>query len=127
MASEKARVVGYEASGVLEAGRFVKLDGSGQLVYAAAGEQAIGVLEQDAEWAGHVVGVTISGPALVQTAAALTAGARIASDVNGRAVAASTASHFVLGQLVKGSRAPASSKYDRVEIIVADTKIALPA
>lgn len=126
MASEKARVVGYEASGVLESGRFVKLS-SGQLVYAAAGEQAIGVLEQDAEWAGHVVGVTVSGPALVQAAAALTAGARIASDVNGRAVAASTASHFVLGQLVKGSRAVVSSKYDRVEMIVADTKIALPA
>lgn len=124
---DKAVIVGFEASGALESGRFVKLDGSSQLVYTGAGEQALGVLDEDASRQGQVVGVTVSGPCKVQAAAALAKGARVASDANGRAVAASTASHFVLGQLAEASRAAVSGKYDRPACVVADTKIALPA
>jgi hypothetical protein len=127
MASERASVVGYEASGALEAGRWVKLDGSAQLVYAGAGEQAIGVLEEDATRAGQVVGVVVAGEVKVQVAAALAAGVRVASDANGRSVAAVTASHFALGQLAAAGRAPVSSKYDRALVVVADVKMALPA
>lgn len=127
MSQQNAVIIGYEASGALEADRWVKFDGNKRLVYAGAGEQAIGVLNEDASRLGQVVGVTVAGPARVQAAVALDAGARVASDANGRAVAASTASHFVLGQLRRASRAAVSSNFDRVDVTVADTKIALPA
>lgn len=113
------------AAAALEGGRFVKLDGAGKLVYCGAGELALGVLDDDVEL-GRSGDVILDGVGRVQCAAALARGALIASDANGRAVAA-TASAYVLGRLFGPARAPVSSTYDRAEVIINGVPHQIPA
>ncbi len=95
-------------------GTFVKLDSNGNVVPAGAGEAAIGVALEDYNptggsapyvWPNRTgVAVRLIGTALVEAGAALTAGARVASDANGKAKGAGTG-EAVLGVALKGAAA----------------------
>ncbi|SCM71512.1 hypothetical protein KL86PLE_100245 [uncultured Pleomorphomonas sp.] len=63
---------------------FVKLDANAQVVVAGAGEDAIGVL-QNKPAAGQAATVRVGGLSKVVAGAAITAGARVASDASGKA------------------------------------------
>lgn len=105
----------FIASVALEGGRLVKLSG-GQLVYCGAGEQPLGVLETTAA-AGESADVLMAGFGKIQVAAALAVNTQLASDANGRAVAA-VAGNYVVGRLYSAGKAPVSSTYDRADVIV---------
>lgn len=66
---------------------FVKDDGNGGIVLCGAGEAALGIL-QNAPNSGEVADVAVLGISKVVCSAALSAGAAIASDLNGKAKAA---------------------------------------
>lgn len=124
MTAPKKQVVrGFIANVALEGGRYVKLS-SGKLVYCGAGEQPLGVLHDDVP-AGKTGDVILEGTGKVQCAAALAAGATIASDANGRAVAA-TAGDYVAGKLYGPSKAPVSSTYDRADVLIPATPYQIP-
>jgi len=95
-------------------GTFVKLDSNGNVVPAGAGEAAIGVALEDYNptggsapyvWPNRTgVAVRLIGTALVEAGAALTPGARVASDANGRAKVAGMG-EAVLGVALRGAAA----------------------
>lgn len=95
-------------------GTFVKLDSNGNVVPAGAGEAAIGVALEDYNptggsapyvWPNRTgVAVRLIGTALVEAGAALTPGARVASDANGKAKVAGMG-EAVLGVALKGAAA----------------------
>lgn len=68
---------------------FVKLNASGQVViYATAGEAAIGVLMNEPAASGRAAEVALPGSVVpVQAGGSFTAGDRITGDANGKAVA----------------------------------------
>lgn len=63
---------------------FVKLDTNGEVVLSGAGEDAIGVL-QNKPADGQAATVRVGGLSKVVAGAAITAGARVASDASGKA------------------------------------------
>lgn len=95
-------------------GTFVKLDSNGNVVPAGAGEAAIGVALEDYNptggsapyvWPNRTgVAVRLIGTALVEAGAALTPGARVASDANGKAKVAGMG-EAVLGVALRGAAA----------------------
>ncbi len=95
-------------------GTFVKLDSNGNVVPAGLGEAAIGVALEDYNptgggapyvWPNRTgVAVRLIGTALVEAGAALTPGARVASDANGKAKVAG-AGEAVLGVALRGAAA----------------------
>ena len=95
-------------------GTFVKLDSNGNVVPAGEGEAAIGVALEDYSptggsapyvWPNRTgVAVRLIGTALVEAGEPLTPGARVASDVNGKAKVAGTG-EAVLGVALKGAAA----------------------
>lgn len=99
---------------VILKGTFVKLDSNGNVVPAGAGEAAIGVALEDYNptggsapyvWPNRTgVAVRLIGTALVEAGAALTPGAEVASDADGKAKAADTG-EAVLGVALKGAAA----------------------
>ncbi len=74
-----------EAAAALSAGLFVGMDGD----ICGANAKALGVEELDAAL-GDQATVIFSGIALVTSGAAITQGAKVASDANGKAVVFST-------------------------------------
>lgn len=66
---------------------FVKVNSSGQAVSAAAGEAAIGVLQNEPT-SGQTATVQVAGIAKVKAGGNVTAGARVAADADGKAVTA---------------------------------------
>ncbi len=70
--------------------RFVKVDANGKAALAAAGENAIGVL-QDKPVAGQTATVRLYGISKVMAGAAIAKGAAVASDANGKAKTAVSA------------------------------------
>ena len=66
---------------------FVKINSSGAAVLAGAGEAAIGVLQNDPT-SGQTAAVQVSGVAKVKAGASITAGAQVAVNADGEAVAA---------------------------------------
>ncbi|BDX35547.1 Burkholderia phage BcepMu gp35-like protein [Thermus phage MN1] len=95
-------------------GTFVKLDTDGRVVPAGLGERAIGVALEDYNptggsapyvWPNRTgVAVRLIGTALVEAGAALTPGAQVASDANGKAKPAATG-EAVLGVALRGAAA----------------------
>lgn len=122
---DKQIIRSYIASAALEGGRFVKLNGSQELAYCGAGEAALGVLESNAE-AGKSADVVLAGPVKIQGAAAILPGAQLASDANGRAVAATVGAH-VLAKAFGAGKAVATSTYDRLDAIFAPTQVKMTA
>ncbi len=74
-----------KAAANLEKQRFIGFDGN----YCAANAKALGVCDVEIE-AGQYAPVSLFGILLVQTAGAITAGNKVASDVTGSAVAFTT-------------------------------------
>ena len=75
--------------------RFVKVTGNKQVNLCVAGDNAIGVLQNKPNTA-QAAAVTFAGSSKVVAGAAIAAGALIASDINGAAVAAS-AGNYIIG------------------------------
>jgi hypothetical protein len=73
---------------------FVKLNSSGKAVTCGDGERGIGVL-QDKPTADKAASVATGGISRVTCSAAITNGAAVTSDTNGKAVAATTGKHIM--------------------------------
>jgi len=98
MAYELVKLKSIKATGSLAASQFcfVKIDTNGQLALPGAGAYAIGVL-QDKPAANDPGAVCFPGDITkVQCGGTITAGQEVATDVNGKAVAA-VSGNFVLG------------------------------
>jgi hypothetical protein len=82
-----------EASADLSANRyqFVTVNSSGQVAVAAAGDPAIGVLQNKPAAAGRSATVRVLGVSKVKAGAALTKGDQVASNASGKAVTATKA------------------------------------
>jgi Uncharacterized conserved protein (DUF2190) len=103
---------GYDAGGAITKKRFVKLSGEQQVVQCAvAGELAIGVSLFSVSAAeilkGKGASVLEMGRAIVEAGAAISVGAKVATDNQGRAVT-SAAGNTVLGVCEKGAGAAGS-------------------
>lgn len=89
--------------------KFVKLNSSGQIVLAGAGDPAIGILwDKPVSGAVGMVRPLDGRKALVKASGALTKGVVIASDLNARAKAAvtgATTSSYALGILIESAAA----------------------
>lgn len=82
--------------------RFVELSSTGQVsVCNAAGELAIGVLQNDPDAAGRAAEVAIFGQTKVILGATVAANAKVTTDNQGRAVTVASTNH-VLGICVDG-------------------------
>ena len=98
MAYEILKLKSIKATASLAASQFcfVKIDTSGQIALPAAGGYAVGVL-QDKPAAGDPGAVCYPGDITkVLCGGTITAGQDVATDVNGKAVAAATG-NFILG------------------------------
>lgn len=82
-----------EASADLSTHRYklVAVNGSGQVALAGAGDMAIGVLQNKPSAQGRSATVRVSGVSKVVAGAAVSAGAQVTSDANGKAVTATAA------------------------------------
>lgn len=100
---ESAIMVTLPANGDLASQqfKFVKLNSSGRLVANGLGEAAVGVLQDDPRAAGRAGAVAIGGIVKVKAEGTIAAGADVASDADGGAVAATTG-QIVLGTAVTG-------------------------
>lgn len=67
---------------------FVKVTGVGQAGLAGAGEAAAGVLQNKPQGTGHAATVGYSGVSNVLTGGAVTAGANVEADADGKGIAA---------------------------------------
>lgn len=96
----------YTAGAAIITNVFVKLDSNGDIVTCGAGEQAIGVsMEAIASGKGGAIALLNAGNSVqVASGAAVTAGAKVASDAAGKAVDTTTAD-IELGQAAEGSAA----------------------
>jgi hypothetical protein len=74
------------STGIIPAYRFVKADGS----LCGAGALAYGITEAGAEAAGKALAVTLNGEVLIELGGTVAAGAKVESDVSGKAVTLST-------------------------------------
>lgn len=101
---ESAVMITLPASGDLSASqfKFMKVNSSGQAVNSGAGEAAVGVLQDDPRAAGRPAVIAISGVVKVRAGGTIAAGAAVASDADGDAIAATTAGHIVLGTAIVG-------------------------
>lgn len=70
---------------------FVNVNGSGEVAVAAAGDPAIGVLQNKPSAQGRSATVRVLGVSKVEAGAAITVGARVASNASGKAVTATAA------------------------------------
>lgn len=93
---------GFQANEAITQFRFVKL-GTGSRnvdICDTAGEAALGVCQEEITAAdatnGRIANVAILGISLVESGAAVSAGAKVQTDASGRAIAALTGDH-VLG------------------------------
>lgn len=105
MATENAlKSIPYTASADLSALQytFVKMSGDYSVAGApaAGGADAVGILQNDPV-SGAAAAVAVAGQSKILLAATLTAGAKITTDANGAAVAATTG-NTILGTLVEG-------------------------
>lgn len=73
------------SAGAIARGRLVSFAGA---QIAAAGAKALGVARHAAPAAGHDVAVTVCGTAMAEAGAAITAGASLTADAQGRVVPA---------------------------------------
>jgi hypothetical protein len=77
--------------------KFVKLNGSGQVVIAsAAGEKVLGVLQNKPN-TGEVADVMLIGVTKLISGAAVTAGALVMTDANAKAITAATTGSTIAG------------------------------
>lgn len=83
----------FEASGDLSTKQYyaVKLDSSGQVAVAGAGEAAIGVLQNTPAAAGRAATVRVSGVSRMKAAGVIAPGANVAPNASGLATTASAA------------------------------------
>jgi len=97
--------VTYEAAGDLAQFRFVSLDANGQVAQTGAGAQADGVVlnNPDAQGEAATIATYNGGQSKVEAGGALSAGDPVASDANGKAVAATT------GDVINGTAVQAAS------------------
>lgn len=98
---------GYDAGGAITKKRFVKISGEQQVVQCSvAGEAALGVSLFSVSAAeilkGKGASVLEMGRAIVEAGAAITVGAKIATDNQGRAITA-VSTNNVLGICEKGA------------------------
>ena len=93
-------LTGLKAGADLSSSQYkaVKLDASGDVVIAGAGEQAIGLL-QNAPISGDYAQVAwVGGGGLVEAGAAINEGDFLKVDANGDVIATTTATDFVIGR-----------------------------
>lgn len=83
--------------------KIVQVNSSGQAALANATSMTVGVLQNKPSAAGRVATVAIHGVSKVVAGGAITAGARVTSDANGNAVAATTAGDAVIGVALTGA------------------------
>lgn len=102
--TENLRTLSFEANADLSSNQyhFVKLSTDGQLAVAGDGEDAVGVLLDVPDTAGHVGAVAIAGVSKVKAGAAVSIGDDVASDASGRGVTAVT-SDVVLGTALQAA------------------------
>ena len=100
---ESAVMITLRAGGDLSANqfKFVKVNASGLAVACGAGEAAVGVLQDDPRAAGRPALVAIGGVVKTKAEGTIAAGADVASDADGGAVAATTG-QIVLGTAITG-------------------------
>jgi hypothetical protein len=113
--------VTLEAGGDLSAGqfRFVELAADAQVdLVAAAGGDAVGVLQNDPSAAGRAATVAVLGVSKVVAGAAVAAGARVQSDDEGRALAAASGD-VVLGRALTA----ASAAGEVIEVLLLSTHV----
>ena len=98
MAKEALTTLSGEASADLSASQycFVRLDTSGQVAVAGAGEEANGILQDKPAAIGRACSYAIGGVSKVRAGAAIGDGVKVMSDSTGRAIAG-TATNFILG------------------------------
>ncbi len=98
MAKEALTTLSGEASADLSASQFtfVRIDTSGEIAVAGAGEEANGILQDKPTAQGMACSYGIGGVSKVRAGAAIGDGVKVASDATGRAVTATTGD-FVLG------------------------------
>lgn len=91
-------VKSFLASGAIAAMRAVKISAAGTVAQASAASDAvIGVSDRLAAASGEPVDVVLSGIAEVQAGAAITVGALVTVDSNGKVVTATLADTFAAG------------------------------
>lgn len=98
------------AAGIIAANRFV----TPALAQAGAGVNTYGVAEAAAAAAGDKTPVTTHGTAVVETGAAIAAGALVETDANGRAI--TKAAGVTVGRLAPGEVATGAGQF--VEVIL---------
>lgn len=114
---ESLTTITLPASGDLSSSQnlFVDVNTSGQAaVVASAGAKGVGVLENDPAAAGRDAAVAIAGKAKVVCGAAVTAGSKVQSDANGKAITAASGDH-VFGVAV--STTTAAGQYVEVLLV----------
>ena len=77
--------------------KIVQINSSGQAALANATSLTVGVLQNKPTAAGRIATVAVHGVCKCVAGGSITAGARLTSDANGNAVAASTAGDAVIG------------------------------
>lgn len=86
----------------------VKVDSNGRAALAAAGEPCIGVLQNKPDALGKEASVAVLGVSKMVSAGTIAAGARVATDANGKATTATlgaTTSSNVIGIAMEGASA----------------------
>jgi hypothetical protein len=81
---------------------FVDLVGAHQAGLAAAGAEAIGVLQNKPQRVGEAASIAIAGVSLVQAGGTLAAGDKVSADAQGRGIK-TTSTNAVLGRVVVGA------------------------
>ena len=112
--------VTLEAGGDLSAGqyRFVELASDAQVdLVAAAGGDAVGVLQNDPSAAGRAATVAVMGVSKVVAGGTVAAGARVQSDASGEAITAASGD-IVLGRALTGGVAG-----DVIEVLLVSTHV----
>jgi hypothetical protein len=100
MATENSLIsVSLPAAADLSAAQYkiVQINASGQAALANATSLAVGVLQNKPSAAGRIATVAIYGSTKVVAGGTIAAGARVTSDANGNAIAATTAGDAVIG------------------------------
>ncbi len=103
---KNVKLATFEASADLSAHQYkaVKINSSGQLELAGAGEAAIGILYTKPSAAGQAASVAVSGEVyMLVGGTALATGARVASLAGGVAGVSTTTGHHALGICTRGA------------------------
>jgi len=101
---ECIKTISRPASGDLSSNQFyfVDINASGQVATAGDGADAVGVLQNDPDTAGHAANVAINGVSRVSAGAGVSQGDDVASDTNGQAVTAASGD-VVLGKALEAA------------------------